>query len=537
MARRGGFSDFIQAFNQGFDTVNKIGKDYEIAKLSAEKEAPVYNPDQVDQRATIAGAVDADGKALYTVDTAPDGQTRVQANTPTEDGTLPRPFSIAAQGTQYLGKNYAGPLSDADRASAKSMKMATILGKYGDAEGAARMQSDAVRMQREAKMESQGDQRFAWERGRVEREQSKAAKDDDYQTGRQEVFNGSVFGQKNAAFVKQHQTYVQEKKVYDDGLAAGKNPQEIGLPPQAPTRPAYSIADSLADQGALLSHDAKFGKVDARTFGEFTERMRKMEEEGYGKALTLAQGGASIDQVAEAFNSNGQVKFDPKAVVSDKMVQGAGGGAPERVISFRDAQGNMQTINVMSELKSLGKAGEVLNQFYAAETNRRGNNSDKRDGQRLALDGQRVGLAQRVADIELPVHQANAEVAKLKIELAKTDDPKIQAMLSDKIYALASGRRGAAMPHDDPNKLYQQYKAAALKANPYGSTAIEKANNQANKMMRDEGWARSGDGTWGRSGAGAAAGGTGPAKGAVVNGFEFQGGNPNDKANWKAVAK
>ncbi len=282
-------------------------------------------------------------------------------------------------------------------------------------------------------------------------------KADAYEASRQEAFNGSVFGQQNATYAKQFQDYTAAKSKYEAGIAAGQSPQTLGLPPQQPARAAYSLADSLADQGLMLANDAKHGKVDAKAMGEFSEKLRKIEDEGTLKALNLAQGGGSIDEVAKAFNSSGQLKFDPKSVLSDKMVPGQG-GVPERVITFKDENGNPQTINVMSQLKSLGKAAEVLNQFYAGETNRRGNVGEVRAEKSLVLHAQQVGIQGATAAASIRHNNASTadieqktadrkEQAEVKVaygDALDSGDAKAIDAASKKLYAFGrSGKAGA----------------------------------------------------------------------------------------------
>ena len=178
MSGGGGVLDFLNAFNSTTETGQKFMKNFELMKLAKEQETPTYTQDQQDQRAAIEGAVDSDGKPLYTVSTDPAGKTVVQSNLPDDSGNQPAPFSIASQGTNYLGKTYNHPLTDTDRSVAKNIAIAGILGKYGDTEGAMRFQNAAVGLQRQEKQDSQNDQRFDWEKGRAEREQRLAAQTD-----------------------------------------------------------------------------------------------------------------------------------------------------------------------------------------------------------------------------------------------------------------------------------------------------------------------------------------------------------------------
>lgn len=362
-------------FAQGYGIGQKMVNDYndtqkkkEIKDLMDEKETPSFTADQELARTAMANAVDANGNKIYDFSADDKGNITTTLNKDAVPNAAPeayQPVQMARGGVTYLGKNYNAPLTDTQRLEAQGLAMSDVMAKYGDAEG-------ALRARREVKRDSQADQMFEINKSQAERTARQAARDEEYQTGRQDAFNNSIYGQKNAQFAQQYQAYLGDKQKYDEAIAAGQSPQQLGLPPQAPTRPAYTVADSLADQGSLLAHDAKYGKVSTKDFGDFTDRLRRVEEEGYLKALNLAQGGGSIEQVAKAFNATGTMKLDPQNVVSDQMVKGAG-GVPERVITVRDDQGNTHTINVMSELKSLGKAHDALSAFYQGEANTRGN--------------------------------------------------------------------------------------------------------------------------------------------------------------------
>ena len=385
-------SSFASRFKAGSDIAKDLLNTYETAKRKKEfgeiAGAQETQDFTEEERAAIeakANAVDANGQPIYTMGTDAQGNVTTTMNKEAVPGAVDEayaPAAMARSGVNFLGKTYGAPLTDGQRLGAQQQAMAGVLDKNGDIEG-------AMRYRQQAKQGELTDMQLEQSKRQGKREDSADA----YEKSRQEVFNGSVFGQQNAAYAKQVQDYVGAQKQYDEGVAAGRPPQELGLPPVKPSRPTYSLADSLADQGILLANDAKHGKVDAKTFGAFAESMRKIEDEGYLKALNLAQGGASLDEIAKAFNSSGQIKFDPKNVISDATAPGQG-GVPERVLTIKDENGNTQTINVMAQLKSLGKAGDALNQFYAGETNRRGNAGEVRAEKSLGIQQAQLGLSQ-----------------------------------------------------------------------------------------------------------------------------------------------
>jgi hypothetical protein len=275
---------------------------------------------------------------------------------------------VRKAGVKFLGQTYDTAPTDSQQNTARTMAMAGVMKKYNPLQGM-QLEQQALSSQRE-------EQRFGQEQKQWGRNEEEFQKNKAYEEGRKSEFANSRFGQGQVAFNKEMSDYQDKLKAYETGKASGKSPAELGAPPVAPARPQYTPGDALADRASLVLHDAKHGKLDARTFGEFTDMMNKVQSEGYEKALRLGQSGATIQEVANAFNSGGNVKFDPANVISDKMVKGKD-GIESRVIQFKGANGELQTINTVAELDSLGKAGDVFKRFYDAEQNRRGNESLK----------------------------------------------------------------------------------------------------------------------------------------------------------------
>lgn len=166
----------------------------------------------------------------------------------------------------------------------------------------------------------------------------------------------------------------------------------------------YSLADSLADNAAFLAHGTKFGKVDPDKWMSLAGTMQKVEEEGYHKALALADAGGDLKQVAKVFNASGKVQFDPASVVSDKTgaIKLRGQDVPTRIIQYKDATGNVQTINTAAELAALGEAKSLLDMHFSG-------NRDKNDARRLAHEAARIGLARE-------------QLEQGKRQLVQTDD-------------------------------------------------------------------------------------------------------------------
>lgn len=255
----------------------------------------------------------------------------------------PKQIATAVPMTELLGKRTPGTMTPDQVSGAKFKAMADVVGKSDPIQG--------MRLQREVKQGERDDKRW-------EREERTAKEEEDFKTGQQAEFAQTIYGKRMGEYATQVQAYEQ----YQAKLKSGAAPETLGAPPPMPQRPAYSVAESLADSGRLLAFKASKGKADPAEILQYADRLQKVSDEGYGKALKLAQGGAPLEKVIEQFNQTGSMKLDPAAVVSDEMVKDAD-GVPSRVIKVRDANGNVQTINALSELDAIGQAENYFNRF------------------------------------------------------------------------------------------------------------------------------------------------------------------------------
>ena len=255
----------------------------------------------------------------------------------------PKQIATAAPMTELLGKRTPGTMTPDQVSNAKFKAMADVVGKSDPIQG--------MRLQREVKQGERDDKRW-------EREERTAKEEEDFKTGQQAEFAQTIYGKRIGEYATQVQAYEQ----YQAKLKSGAAPETLGAPPAMPQRPAYSEGESLADAGRLLAFKASKGKADPAEILQYAERLRKVDEEGYGKALHLAQSGAPLEKVIEQFNQTGKVKLDPTAVVSDQMVPGDD-GMPARVIKVRDQNGNVRPINALSELNAIGQAERYFNTF------------------------------------------------------------------------------------------------------------------------------------------------------------------------------
>lgn len=502
MARKSPVLDAIRAFNFAYDTASKVGQDMELNKIANEQ--PVtgegFTAEQGDQlrAAAESGQYDIaydEGKKGYTVTPKAGGETGV----------------IAQQGiTDFMGQRTAGTMTPSQVNNAKTMAMAGVLKKFDPVRGM-QMEQQAISGQRDEARFSQEQQRFGREQKNWERQDEDVAKQKEYEEGRKGLFSNSRFGQNQQSYNQAMGEYQKRLSDYEAARASGKTGPELGLAPVAPSRPEYSVGDALADRASLIDHDARFGKLDSKAFGEFTDLLNKVQSEGYEKTLRLAQSGGSIQEVAKSFNATGKVQFDPANVVSDKMVKNKD-GVETRVIQFKDAQGNTRTINTVAELDSLGKAGEVFNRFYQSETNRRGNeqlqlskNADARAATSATTERDDK-TAKATAAVELfKQRNPNATTAELEAVRRGVIDVSPDSKNAPSEVKLAQAMVNAGLAPDmrsglemaltkktqDPGELHKDFVAAGIK----NMAKPEDAVASADKVMETMGYTKA-NGRW-----------------------------------------
>lgn len=495
MARRNRVAEFFEGFEKGYGAVGTVMRDIELSKIANEQPTTSegFTAEQGDQlrAAAESGQYDIaydESKKGYTVTPKAGGETGV----------------IAQQGvTDFMGQRTAGTMTPSQANNAKTMAMAGVLKKYDPVRGM-QMEQQAIAGQRD-------ELRFGREQKSWERQDEEVAKQKEYEEGRKGLFSSSRFGQNQQSYNQAMTDYQKRMADYEGAKASGKTGPELGLAPVAPARPEYSVGDALADRASLIDHDARFGKLDAKAFGEFTDLLNKVQSEGYEKTLRLAQSGGSIQEVAKAFNANGKVQFDPANVVSDKMVKNKD-GVETRVIQFKDGQGNTRTINTVAELDSLGKAGEVFNRFYQSETNRRGNeqlqlskNADARAATSATTE-QNDKAAKATAAVELfKQRNPNATAAELEAVRRGVIDINPDSKNAPSEVKLAQAMVNAGLAPDmrsglemaltkktqDPGELHKDFVAAGIK----NMAKPEDAVASADKVMETMGYAKT-NGRW-----------------------------------------
>lgn len=356
MPRRNSIVDAMASFNSTYNTVRNVVLDAKLAKIGR-SEVEKTDGWTDDQLKTMTDAKDENGKAFYNVQRDDNGGVTVTPNF-TADGTdgTAAPVTMNKEKYQFLGKTYDKAPNESEQLSARNQAMAGVLKSMGDP-------IKGIAMEMQARQGA--------------REETRFRKEQDYEKEFGQAVQGTRFGQNQQQYNKALGEYQQKMSEYEGAKASGKTGPQLGLPPSVPARPDYTIGDQLADRASMLAVDAKYGKLDARKFGELSDSLTKLQNEGYESALRLAQSGAKLDDVLAQFNKTGSTKFDASSVISDKMTKGEG-GINTRVITYRDANDNVRSLNTLSELDSLGKANEAYNRFFNVQQNNRANASEGR---------------------------------------------------------------------------------------------------------------------------------------------------------------
>lgn len=555
--RRNSALDFIKAFNATYDTVNKVGQDYEMSKVANAQPEQSEGFTQ-EQGAQIQAAADSGQSHIGYDDTS-----KAYVATPklTDDQMGPaQPVVLAKQGvtTNFLGQSTPGAMSESQVVNARQRAMAGVMSKYDPVQGT-RLMRDVLQGEREDK--------------RWQREDKKATEEEEFTKGLQAEYGNSIFAKKMGDFAPQMQSYQQAQAQYQARLQAGESPQTLGAPPQAPQRPSYTVAESLADNGRLLAFKATKGKADPADLMKYAETFKKVADEGYGQALKLAQSGAPLAKVAEQFNQAGSAKFDPAAVVSDEMVKGHD-GVPSRIIKFKDQSGAVQTINALSELDSIGQAESYFNRFFKSEDNRRGNNADARADTQLNETIRHNRVSEGISAASAGASRAERNDARTEaikkaeagVTLYKENNPdatpaQLEAVRRGILAAVPEAGKNApsevklaramvdaglapdmktgiemavTKKSQSPAEMHKEFVAANIKNFQKPEDAVRGADD----VMKSMGYRKAGN-TWTNGPedkAKPAAPAAGPAKGAVVNGFEFLGGDPKKQSSWRQVA-
>lgn len=501
---------FAAGFQVGWGSVSEALKERERKKLKQElSDAMSQTPEQsqgftADQGDQLRAAAES-GQYDIAYDQNKQGYT-VTPKAGGESGL------VAQQGvTDFMGKRTAGSISDAQVAKGRDMAVLDVLKRHDPMQ--------AFTLQRQMAQDDMSAQRFGQEKKRWQREDEAQAREDEYRVGRERLLQDSPIGRTGSANQAATAQYEQQLATYNEAIKAGKSPQEIGLPPVKPTMQRTTPMQMLSGYADLIAHDYKYGKLNTDGLVSFQEKMQKVEQENYTKALLVAQNGGSPEQVVKAFNAAG-IQIDPKNVSISKTKQANG---PDVVtLNYKDERGEPVSIPVMAELEAYDKAKQVYDRFYQGETNRRGNAqlqlSKNADGRAAtsATTEQSDKTAKAAAAVDLfKQRNPNATAAELEAVRRGVIDINPDSKNAPSEVKLAQAMVNAGLAPDmrsglemaltkktqDPGELHKDFVAAGIK----NMAKPEDAVASADKVMETMGYAKT-NGRWAMPAAPKAAG-------------------------------
>lgn len=484
--KRSRVSEFMQGFEDGYDTIGKVIEDVEMSKIA--KAAPEASEGfTADQGAQLEAAAKS-GQYDIGYDEAAKAYTVTPKADPSQVGR------IAQQGvTDFLGNRTAGTMNEGQVDRARTMAQAGVIGR--------RDPNEAMKLRQSVKAGEREDQRWDRQTKEWERTDQDRAREEQYRTDRERLLQESPIAQYRAVTQK----YEGDMAAYNEALKSGKTPDEIGPPPEKPNVQRPGPLQTMAGYAKLIEHDYKYGKLNTDGLINFQEKMGNIEKENYVKALQAAQAGGSPEQVAKAFNAAG-MQIDPKNVTITKTKQANG---PDLVtLNYKDEKGQAASIPVMAELEAYGQAKQVYDRFYNSEQNRRGNeqlqlskNADARAGAAAARTANESAQEKKDKQAKADAAEAlfrernpNATAAELEavrrgiLEAVPTADKNAPAEVK-----LAQAYRRAGLAKDDaealrmatqsksdsPEKTRAEIYGKALAANFGNAEAAKKATEEA----------------------------------------------------------
>lgn len=523
-------SDFLTAFNQVYDTTGRVAEDIELSKVARAKpeESQGFTADQgVDLEAAAARgdkidiAYKDDGQGNQVFD-------RYVVTPKMGEGEMGPPQSrdVAMQGvTDFLGNRTAGKMDEGQVNNARQRAMAGVVMKSDPVRGAA--------MMRDVKRDERDDQRFGWEQSRNERQIRLDAETDaekalmqdlDAKTG--EWFKSRLTGPDGN----------QRAATVDDHLAASQ------------FRAAQLMAAGKTDAAGQVMKD-----YNAQSLLKINLDTAQRKQALGQTAAALAAG--DLNAVKDFYN-----QFIPDGAQVTNVQRGENGQITierQRLDGTPLPPTTMKNTDQLVAAMSMFENPQALYQWSQAEFQR--NMAIRADNRASAAFAQ--GQADRAQGKSDAAARAEAGVALFKENNPNATPAQIEAVRRGVIdpvpradgsapadVKLAQAALSAGVPgvtdmasalqwargksETTPQEMHTDFVNASIKNMMRPADAVAAAD----EVMREMGFVKQG-GRWTAPSGRAAAGAVAPIqKGQVVDGYEFQGGDPKDQKNWRQVA-
>lgn len=534
MRRRSSVLDAINAFNSAYDTTTGVLRDIDLAKIAKAKpeELQGFTSDDAQQLNAAADSGQYDIGTKMNDDGSFAGYTVTPKSDPSQMGVI-RQQNV----TDFLGQRAAGSMTNEQVDNARMMAQAGVLSKYDPERG--------MRLRREARRDERDDKRFGVEMERADRERKAADEAEALKNAQARWFRNSNQGQAVAAYKQQLADYDAAMKDRQAKLQAGATPQELGTGPQQPTQRAMTYLDTLGDTASYLALLAENGKYDPAAWMSLGKAMEDVRKSGAVSALKLLQAGDKDGAIKE-WNMSGQTPIDPNAVIQMVPVKAKVNGATvdSYELRVRQPDGKVISINAAQQLGAYDQADKLVAGHYQQRQDARAERADGRAGAaegRAATKFQqdqtdRIGRLSAIEALAQESGATPAQVAAMKAGLLKA--PGIAEQDEKRSFDMQEVDR--AFSTTAPNKLSMDGKPVTIVNEEakrefldwWGAHPEIKGQERALQQYNQRRVQGKGNAQPSRS--------TGPlpapAKGQVVNGMEFLGGNPKDEKNWRQTS-
>lgn len=429
---------------------------------------------------------------------------------------------ITQQGvTDFLGHRTAGTMSDSQVANARQRAMARVVSRSDPAAGA--------RMMREVTSGERDDQRYEWERARATREMRKGEEAD-----------------ANDAFMKSLDDevgrFMRDRMIGGDGQTRPATPDDYLAASQ------YKAA-KLIEGGKIDAAQAVIKDYNAQSFIKI-QLETAQRDQALGQTIAAVNAG-NLDaarQFYDRFLPDGATVTDVKQDGNGSIVveRQADGGQKMPPMTFKDVN------HLTSSLASLKDPMAVYqwsqNEFrntLALRQDARSERADKRAGSGSPSREERL----RYTTLYGEAGRRMSEATKTMNTLLRDRDFMRKARKPDSVEAQQlAGLRAEIEGYRSERATYQQYlvdSAAGGIAKSSVAASYPGTANQEMEISRLPGGevvtapARStggATGQWSQPGGAGATTGRSIARGQVVNGYEFLGGDPRSQKSWRQVS-
>lgn len=508
MARKRGLSALMDGFNDGYETAGRVMTDIDMAKVANAKEEKTTGYSAADgaQLEAAANARDENGNPYYSVGTDASGKytiTPVNAPAPAppagpasgvagvmgDAGTsapapqqAPRfadtaPVVIPMQErTNYLGKTYDAPLTDAQRDSARTMAMAGVYAQNGNPEKAMQLRMQAQQVDQMAKQGALTDLQI----GQAQRSGARDEKMDAKSAKLDEI--DKQVGDWTAKRLTNPDGTQREMSV-DDHLQAGQY------------RASQLVAGGhLAEANALAKDNMSMAanKIQLQT----AERNEAMAVVGAAVASgDLTKLGAFYDKFVPDGARVKNVSQDPKTG-QIKIERETVDGKAVPAVSFKDKNELLAGLSTFKDPMALYNFSN--NEFHRMLQI----NADKRagaaDGRAAAADGRaavtfRQGQADRAATQEAGVNlfkESNPGATSAQLEavrtgiLPATPKPNTNATAEER-NAAAAIRMGMFKPGEEKKALSWAHSKSTTAPDELFTSLVSKSKDGGDRAVKD----------------------------------------------------